>query len=34
MAEFIFWTVVFLGTANLAHLVLKTLDLIEGRNNK
>lgn len=30
MAEFIFWTVVFLGTAKLAHLVLKALDLIEG----
>lgn len=30
MAEFIFWTVMFLGAARLAHLVLKTMDLIEG----
>ena len=30
MAEFIFWTVVFMGAAKLAHLVLKSLDWIEG----
>lgn len=30
MVEFIFWTVVFLGAAKFAHLVLKSLDLIEG----
>lgn len=30
MAEFIFWIVVFLGAAKLAHLVLKSLDWIEG----
>lgn len=34
MVEFIFWSVMFLGAARLAVLVLKALDLIEGRNNK
>lgn len=32
MVEFIFWTVVILGTAKLSHLVLKALDWIEGGN--
>lgn len=32
MAEFIFWTVVFLGTARFSILVLKAIDKIEGRN--
>ena len=30
MVEFIFWTVMFLGAAKFAHLVLKALDWIEG----
>lgn len=30
MVEFIFWAVMFLGAAKIAHLVLKALDLIEG----
>ena len=34
MAEFIFWAVMLLGAAKLAHLVLKSLDLIEGGGKK
>ena len=30
MVEFIFWAVMFLGASKFAHLVLKTLDWIEG----
>ena len=30
MVEFIFWSVMFLGAAKVAHLVLKALDWIEG----
>ena len=30
MAEFIFWAVMFLGAARFSHLVLKSLDWIEG----
>lgn len=30
MAEFIFWAVMSLGAARFAHLVLKSLDWIEG----
>ena len=30
MAKFIFWAVMFLGAAKLAHIVLKSLDWIEG----
>lgn len=30
MVEFIFWTVMVLGAAKFAHIVLKALDWIEG----
>ena len=32
MAEFIFWTVIFLGAARFSILVLKLIDKIDGRN--
>lgn len=33
MTEFIFWAVMLLGAARFAHLVLKSLDWIEGGKN-